>query len=121
MKGDVFGNGLLYSKAFKLKAAISHQEIFIDPTPDALISFEERSRLFTAKDGSWRAYNKKLISKGGGVYLRSKKSIELTPEIKKMIGTTKKALSGEELAKKLLMMNVDMLFNGGVGTYVKKR
>ena len=119
MKGDVFGNGLLYSKAFKLQAAISHQEIFIDPTPDALISFEERSRLFIAKDGSWRAYNKKLISKGGGVYLRSTKSIELTPEIKKMIGTTKKALSGEELAKKLLMMRVDMLFNGGVGTYVK--
>ena len=119
MKGDVFGNGLLYSKAFKLQAAISHQEIFIDPTPDALISFEERSRLFRAKDGSWRAYNKKLISKGGGVFLRSTKSIELSPEIKKMIGTTKKALSGEELAKKLLMMKVDMLFNGGVGTYVK--
>ncbi len=119
MKGDVFGNALLYSRAFKLLAAISHKEIFIDPTPDVEKSFEERSRLFTAKNGSWSAYDKKLISKGGGVFFRATKSIELTPEIKKMIGTTKKVLTGEELAKKLLMMNVDLLFNGGVGTYVK--
>ncbi len=119
MKGDVFGNGLLYSKQFKLMAAISHKEIFIDPNPDPLKSYEERSRLFTAKDGSWSAYRKELISKGGGVFFRSTKSIELTPEIRKMIGSTKKDLSGEELAKKLLMMKVDMLFNGGVGTYVK--
>jgi len=119
MKGDVFGNGLLYSKEFKLLAAISHQEIFVDPNPDIAKSYEERKRLFTAKDGSWRAYNKKLISTGGGVFLRSTKSIELSPQIKKMLGTTKKNLSGEELAKRLLMMKVDMLFNGGVGTYVK--
>ena len=119
MKGDVFGNGLLYSKKFKLLAAISHKEIFIDPDPDPLKSYGERSRLFTAKNGSWSAYDKKLISKGGGVFLRSQKSIELTDEIKKMIGTTKKALSGEDLAKKMLMMKVDMLFIGGVGTYVK--
>ena len=119
MKGDVFGNGLLYSKEFKLLAAVSHKEIFIDPTPDVPKSYEERLRLFTAKDGSWSAYNKDLISKGGGVFFRSTKSIELNPEIKKMLGTTKKALSGEELAKKLLSMNVNLLFNGGVGTYVK--
>jgi len=119
MKGDVFGNGLLYSKQFKLLAAISHREIFIDPNPNPQISYDERLRLFSAEDGSWSAYNKKLISKGGGVFLRSTKSIELTAEIKKMIGTTKKTLSGEELAKKILMMKVDMLFNGGVGTYVK--
>ncbi len=119
MKGDVFGNGLLYSKQFKLLAAISHKEIFIDPTPDVEKSYEERERLFSAKDGSWSAYKKELISNGGGVFFRSTKSIELTPEIKKMVGTSKKALSGEELAKKLLMMKVDMLFNGGVGTYVK--
>ncbi|MFT5660921.1 MAG: glutamate dehydrogenase [Sulfurimonas sp.] len=119
MKGDVFGNGLLYSKQFKLIAAISHKEIFIDPDPDPLKSYEERLRLFTAKDGSWSAYKKELISKGGGVFFRSTKSIEPSPEIKKMIGSTKKAFSGEELAKKLLMMKVDMLFNGGVGTYVK--
>jgi len=119
MNGDVFGNGLLYSKAFKLLAAVSHKEIFIDPDPSPLKSYEERSRLFVAKNGSWSAYNKKLISKGGGVFLRSQKSIELTDEIKKIIGTVKKTLSGEELAKRVLMMKVDLLFNGGVGTYVK--
>ena len=119
MKGDVFGNGLLYSKSFKLLAAISHKEIFIDPAPDAAISYEERARLFKAEDGSWSAYDKKLISQGGGVFFRSQKSIELSPEIKKMLNTTKKTLSGEELARRLLMMKVDLLFNGGVGTYVK--
>ena len=119
MNGDVFGNGLLYSKAFKLLAAVSHKEIFIDPDPKPMKSYEERSRLFTAQDGSWSSYDKKLISKGGGVFLRSQKNIELSEEIKKMVGTTKKALSGEELAKRVLMMKVDLLFNGGVGTYVK--
>ncbi|WP_372999066.1 NAD-glutamate dehydrogenase domain-containing protein [Sulfurimonas sp.] len=119
MKGDVFGNGMIYSKKFKLLAAVSHKEIFVDPDPDPLTSFEERSRLFNAKNGSWSAYNKELISQGGGVFLRSQKSIELNPEIKKMLSTTKKTMSGEELAKRVLMMKVDMLFNGGVGTYVK--
>ncbi|EQB39389.1 glutamate dehydrogenase [Sulfurimonas hongkongensis] len=119
MNGDVFGNGMLYSRMFKLLGAISHKEIFIDPDPDVEISYKERLRLFTAKNGSWSAYNKELISKGGGVFLRSQKSIEISEEIKKLLGTTKKTLSGEELAKKMLMMRVDMLFNGGVGTYVK--
>jgi len=119
MKGDVFGNGLLYSKMFKLLGAVSHKEIFIDPEPDIEASYDERARLFKSKDASWSAYNKELISKGGGVFLRSQKSIELSEEIKKLLGTTKKSLSGEELAKKVLMMRVDMLFNGGVGTYVK--
>lgn len=119
MNGDVFGNGMIESKAFKLLGAISHKEIFIDPDPDPLKSYEERQRLFTSKDGSWSAYNQAVISKGGGVFLRSDKSIELSKEIKKMIGTTRQYLSGEELARKLLCMKVDMLFNGGVGTYVK--
>ncbi len=119
MNGDVFGNGMLESKAFKLLAAISHREIFIDPDPIPITAFEERQRLFISKDGSWSAYNRGLISKGGGVFLRSDKSIELSDEIKKMVGTTRSTLSGEELAKKLLCMKVDMLFNGGVGTYVK--
>lgn len=119
MNGDVFGNGLLESKQFKLLGAISHKEIFIDPDPISLVSYEERQRLFLSKNGSWSQYNKSLISKGGGVFLRSDKSIELSDEIKKMLGTTKKNLSGEELAKKLLCMHVDMIFNGGVGTYVK--
>ncbi len=119
MNGDVFGNGMLESKAFKLLAAISHKEIFIDPDPIPITAYEERQRLFISKDGSWSAYNRGLISKGGGVFLRSDKSIELSDEIKKMVGTTRNTLSGEELSKKLLCMKVDMLFNGGVGTYVK--
>ncbi len=119
MKGDVFGNGLLYSKHFKLLAAISHKEIFIDPDPDPQTSYKERERLFKAKNGGWSAYDKKFISKGGGVFLRSEKTIELTNEIKKLIGTTKKSMSGEELAKFVLKMKVDLLFNGGVGTYFK--
>ena len=119
MNGDVFGNGLLASKAFKLLCAISHREIFIDPDPIPMTSFEERLRLFNSKDGSWSRYSKALISQGGGVFMRSDKEIELSPEIKKMLGTNKKIMSGEELARKLLCMKVNLLFNGGVGTYVK--
>ena len=119
MSGDVFGNGLLESKSFKLLGAISHKEIFIDPTPDPLTAYEERKRLFAMKDGSWSGYKRALISKGGGVFLRSDKAIELTPQIQKMLNTKKSSLSGEQLAKALLCMKVDLLFNGGVGTYVK--
>ncbi len=119
MNGDVFGNGLLESRAFKLLAAIGHKEIFIDPDPDPERSFEERKRLFGARDGGWAHYNPELISEGGGVFLRTDKAIELSPQIKKMLGTTRKSMSGEELARRVLTMKVDMLFNGGVGTYVK--
>ncbi|RXJ86655.1 NAD-glutamate dehydrogenase domain-containing protein [Arcobacter sp. CECT 8985] len=119
MSGDVFGNGMIESDKFKLLAAIGHKEIFIDPNPNLKESFEERKRLFYSKQASWRNYDKTKISKGGGVFLRSEKEIELTPEIKKLIGTNKKTLSGEELCVKLITMNVDLLFNGGVGTYVK--
>ena len=119
MNGDVFGNGMIESDKFKLIAAISQKEIFIDPTPNTLSAFEERKRLFVSKNSSWSEYNKKLISKGGGVFYRSDKEITLNTEIKKLLKTTKQTLSGEELAKKLLCLNVDMLFSGGVGTYVK--
>ena len=119
MNGDVFGNGMLYSKHFILLGAISHKEIFIDPDPIPQIAFEERQRLFLSKNGSWSNYSQALISKGGGVFLRSDKQVELTPEMCKMFSTEKKYLSGEELAQELLKLNVDMLFNGGVGTYVK--
>ncbi|WP_419770135.1 MAG: NAD-glutamate dehydrogenase domain-containing protein [Candidatus Marinarcus sp.] len=119
MNGDVFGNGLIESKMLKLVAAIGHKEIFIDPNPDIEKSFEERKRLFTSANGSWSAYDTSTISKGGGIFLRSTKDIELSDEIKKLIGTTKKSMSGEELCRKLLTMKVDLLFNGGVGTYVK--
>lgn len=119
MNGDVFGNGMIESKAFKLLGAISHKEIFVDPNPVPLVSYKERQRLFANKDSSWSTYNKSLISKGGGVFLRSDKSIELSKEIKKLLGITNKSLSGEELARKLLCLKVDMFFNGGIGTYVK--
>ncbi|RXJ60755.1 NAD-glutamate dehydrogenase domain-containing protein [Candidatus Marinarcus aquaticus] len=119
MNGDVFGNGLIESKAFKLVAAIGHKDIFIDPEPDLEKSYEERKRLFFSGNGGWSNYDTKLISKGGGVFLRATKEIELSEEIKKLIGTAKKSMSGEELCRKLLTMKVDLLFNGGVGTYVK--
>ena len=119
MSGDVFGNGMIESDKFKLLGAIGHKEIFVDPTPDVEKSYIERKRLFESKKGGWSNYDQKIISKGGGVFLRSEKEIELSPEIKKLVGTTKKIVSGEELCIMLLTMKVDMLFNGGVGTYVK--
>lgn len=119
MNGDVFGNGLLESQHFKLLGAISHKEIFIDPDPIPAISHEERQRLFIAKDGSWSAYNPSLISKGGGVFLRKEKAIELSTEMQAMFKTDKTLMSGEEIARALLTLKVDLLFNGGVGTYVK--
>lgn len=119
MNGDVFGNGLIESPMFKLVAAIGHKDIFIDPNPDLETSFEERKRLFYSQNGSWSEYNKELISQGGGIFLRATKEIVLSEEIKKLIGTSKRSMSGEELCRKLLTMKVDMLFNGGVGTYVK--
>ncbi len=119
MSGDVFGNGLIESDKFKLLAAIGHKEIFIDPEPNLEKSFNERKRLFESKNGSWSNYDQSIISKGGGVFLRSDKEIELTSEIKKLLNTKKKIVSGEELCVMLLTMDVDLLFNGGVGTYVK--
>ncbi len=119
MNGDVFGNGALESEAFNLLAAISHKEIFVDPEPPKELAYKERQRLFVAQRGGWGEYDRSLISKGGGVFLRADKSIVLSTEIKKMIGSTKKMMSGEELSHKLLSMKVDLLFNGGVGTYVK--
>ncbi|MGP2658081.1 NAD-glutamate dehydrogenase domain-containing protein [Malaciobacter sp. WC5094] len=119
MSGDVFGNGMIESEKFKLLAAISHSDIFIDPNPDLKVSFKERKRLFESKNGGWKNYDTKLISKGGGVFKRSDKEINLSAEIKKLLGTTKKVISGEELCRRLLTLEVDMLFNGGVGTYVK--
>lgn len=119
MNGDVFGNGMIQSKFFKLIAAISHSEIFIDPNPNPQIAYEERVKLFQSKNSNWSNYDKSKISKGGGVYKRSEKEIILTPEIRKLIRTRKKVLNAEELAKALLTLHVDMLYNGGVGTYFK--
>ena len=119
MSGDVFGNGMMESEKFNLLAAISQREIFIDPKPDIEKSYMERKRLFESQNGGWENYDLKLISKGGGIFKRNDKQIELSPEIQKLIKCTKKTISGEELCKKLLTLDVDLLFNGGVGTYVK--
>ncbi|MCJ8326349.1 MAG: NAD-glutamate dehydrogenase [Campylobacterales bacterium] len=119
MKGDVFGNGMIESSSFKLYAAISQREIFVDPNPNVKVAFNERKRLFVSSKASWLDYKKDLISEGGGVFLRADKEIILSDEVKKLIKTSRKTISGEELAKAVLCLKVDLLFNGGVGTYVK--
>ncbi len=120
MNGDVFGNGMLLSKNFKLLAAISHNEVFIDPDPDPEISYLERKRLFEASpNGGWDHYDPEKISEGGGVFRRDEKEIPLSNAMQKLFRTTKRSMSGEELVRAALCLKADMLFNGGVGTYVK--
>ena len=119
MAGDVFGNGMLLSKHIRLQAAFNHLHIFIDPNPDSASTYKERERLFNLPGCSWEDYNKDLISEGGDIFLRSAKSIKLTPQIKKMIGSQKQSMSPNELIQALLKMKVDLLWNGGIGTYVK--
>mgnify|MGYP001170408876 CR=1 FL=1 len=119
MAGDVFGNGMLLSKHICLQAAFNHMHIFIDPKPDSASSWDERYRLFTTPGTSWTDYNKSLISEGGGVFLRSAKSIQLTPEIQEMIGTTEESITPNILIQHILRMKVDLMWNGGIGTYVK--
>ncbi|MCG8335158.1 MAG: NAD-glutamate dehydrogenase [Proteobacteria bacterium] len=119
MSGDVFGNGMLLSKHIRLIGAFNHIHIFIDPDPDAATSWKERERLFNTPRTNWMDYDKKLISKGGGVFERSAKTIQLTPEIQKVLGTGAESVSGEDLIKLLLQARVDLLWNGGIGTYVK--
>ena len=121
MSGDVFGNGMLLSQHIRLLAAFDHRHIFLDPNPDAAKSFVERQRLFTLPRSSWEDYNVKLISKGGGIYPRSVKSIDLTPEIKTALGISAEimSLTPNELLTKILIAPVDLLWNGGIGTYLK--
>ncbi len=119
MSGDVFGNGMLLSEQIQLVVAFDHRHIFIDPTPDVARSFVERQRLFNLPRSSWDDYDKSLISTGGGVYPRSAKSIALSPEARAVIGTTAEELPPLELLKAILQAPVDLLYNGGIGTYVK--
>ncbi|CAG9001315.1 MAG: NAD-specific glutamate dehydrogenase [Candidatus Celerinatantimonas neptuna] len=119
MAGDVFGNGMLLSKQTCLIAAFNHMHIFIDPTPDQGTTFQERMRLFKLPRSSWDDYNRKLISKGGGIFLRSAKSITLTSQMKKVLGTSKSKMAPNELIRVILKAPVDLLWNGGIGTYVK--
>lgn len=119
MSGDVFGNGLLLSHQIKLIAAFDHRHIFIDPTPDVKISFEERQRLFALPRSSWDDYNKLLISAGGGVYPRDARSIILSLEAQQALNTDAKTVTPDELLHIILMAKVDLFYNGGIGTYIK--
>jgi glutamate dehydrogenase len=119
MSGDVFGNGLIYTDRIRLQAAFNHLHVFIDPEPDAAASFRERTRLFKLPRSTWADYDRTLISEGGGVFDRSAKSIELSPQIKALLGTTAGSMSGQDLIKAVLRLPVDLLWNGGIGTYVK--
>lgn len=119
MAGDVFGNGMLRSKHTKLVAAFNHVHIFLDPSPDLEKSFAERQRLFQLPRSSWTDYDKSLISKGGGVFERSAKSITLSPEIAAVLGLTAERLTPAELIRAILKAPVDLLFFGGIGTFIK--
>jgi glutamate dehydrogenase len=119
MSGDVFGNGMLLSKHMRLQAAFNHQHIFLDPSPDAASSFAERERLFNLPRSTWDDYDRKKISRGGGVYSRSVKSISLSPAAQSMLGLQAAAATPTEIIRAILRMPVDLLWNGGIGTYVK--
>ena len=121
MAGDVFGNGMLLSKQTKIICAFNHMNIFFDPDPDPASSYKERKRLFNDTSLTWEDYDKSLISKGGGVFKRSDKSIKLTPEMKKWLNTRQMSMSPVELIHNALKMEVDLIWNGGIGTYVKSK
>ena len=119
MSGDVFGNGMLLSKSLKLVAAFDHRHIFIDPTPDPAASWKERARMFALPRSSWDDYDKSLISKGGGVFPRTAKSIKLSKQAREALGLDVKEIEPEALITAILKAPVDLLWFGGIGTYVK--
>jgi glutamate dehydrogenase len=121
MSGDVFGNGMLLSQHIRLVAAFDHRHVFIDPDPSAAAGFAERRRLFDLPRSSWDDYNRELISAGGGVWPRTLKSIPISPEAREALGLPEGTakLSPQELMKAILLARVDLLWNGGIGTYVK--
>ncbi|MDN5892759.1 MAG: NAD-glutamate dehydrogenase [Nocardioides sp.] len=121
MSGDVFGNGMLCSEHTRLVAAFDHRDIFLDPTPDAASSYAERRRLFDLPRSSWQDYDTSLISEGGGIYPRSLKSIPLTPQVCEVldIDASVTSMTPHELMQAILRSPVDLLWNGGIGTYVK--
>ena len=119
MSGDVFGNGMLLSKSLKLVAAFDHRHIFIDPDPDPAASWQERARMFALPRSSWADYDATLISKGGGVWPRSQKSIPLSPEAQAVLGLDMAEIEPQALLSAILKAPVDLLWFGGIGTYVK--
>ena len=119
MSGDVFGNGMLLSRHIRLLAAFDHRHVFIDPAPDVAASFAERERLFALPRSSWADYNQALVSPGGGIWARSEKSIPISPQAQAALGITAIKLTPSELISAILKAPVDLLYNGGIGTYVK--
>ncbi|MEC8444151.1 MAG: NAD-glutamate dehydrogenase [Pseudomonadota bacterium] len=119
MAGDVFGNGMLLSEHIQLVAAFNHMHIFIDPNPDSASSYKERKRLFELPRSSWEDYDKSLMSKGGGIFSRAAKSIDISPEMKARFGITEDKLAPNELIRAALKAEVDLIWNGGIGTYIK--
>ncbi|GAB7143355.1 NAD-glutamate dehydrogenase [Mycobacterium riyadhense] len=121
MSGDVFGNGMLLSKHIRLLAAFDHRHIFLDPNPDAAVSWEERRRMFDLPRSSWDDYNKSLISEGGGVYSREQKTIPVSPQVRAALGIDGDVaeMAPPNLIRAILQAPVDLLFNGGIGTYIK--
>jgi glutamate dehydrogenase len=119
MSGDVFGNGMLLSRHIRLLAAFDHRDIFLDPSPDTAASFAERQRLFTLPGSSWADYSKKLISRGGGVFPRGAKSIALSAPMREMLALDAASATPAEIIRATLRMPVDLLWIGGIGTYVK--
>ena len=119
MSGDVFGNGMLLSEHIQLVVAFDHRHIFIDPTPDVALTFAERQRLFALPRSSWDDFDKSLISEGGGVYSRAAKSIKLSAQARAVIGIEAEELTPAALLHAVLQTPVDLIYNGGIGTYVK--
>ena len=119
MSGDVFGNGMLLSKAMKLVAAFDHRHVFLDPDPDPAKSWAERARLFALPRSSWDDYDRTLISAGGGVFPRSQKSIPLSAQVQAVLGLEVDSIDPEGLISAILKAPVDLLWFGGIGTYIK--
>ncbi|MFC3447848.1 NAD-glutamate dehydrogenase [Amycolatopsis speibonae] len=121
MMGDVFGNGMLLSEHIRLVAAFNHMHIFLDPAPDSATSFAERRRLFDLPRSSWEDYDRSLISEGGGIYSRSAKTIPVSPQVREALGLAEDvtALAPNDLMQAVLLSPVELLWNGGIGTYVK--
>ncbi len=119
MSGDVFGNGMLLSPQIRLLGAFNHRHIFLDPDPDTAKSFTERARLFGLPRSSWSDYDRRLISAGGGIYARDAKSIPVSPQVQAMLGLKVERTTPNDLVRAMLKAPVDLLWNGGIGTYVK--
>ena len=121
MSGDVFGNGMLLSRHIKLIGAFDHRHVFLDPNPEPEASFAERERLFHVPGSSWADYEPTVLSPGGGVFPRTDKAIPLSPQVREALGVDATSLTPNEMIRVLLQAPVDLLWNGGIGTYVKAR